>query len=105
VLGGKQADVQAGISKAAGIDAATVAQMMAMLAPLVLGALSRANKQTPPSTSVNDILTGATASLQQQAPGGGSLLTRILDRDNDGSAFDDVARMGASVLGSLMRGR
>ena len=104
VLGSNQSQVEAGIGRAAGIDAGTVAKVMAMLAPLVLGALSRANRQTPPTTNLNDILNSATGRMEQQAPSGG-LLSQILDRNHDGSAFDDVAKIGASVLGGLLRGR
>ena len=105
ILGGDQEQVESGIGRATGIDAAMVSKVMAMLAPLVLGALSRANQQTPPSTNITDILSGATGHMQAQAPGGGGLLSQILDRNHDGSAFDDIAQMGMSVLGSLMRGR
>lgn len=103
VLGGQGTQVEDGISRAAGIDSATVAKLMALLAPLVLGALSRANTQTPPTTSVSDILNGAAGRMQQA--GGGGVLAQILDQNHDGSAFDDVARIGVSVLGGLLRGR
>ena len=102
VLGNDQAQIEEGVSRASGISAATVGKLLVMLAPILLGALGRANKQTPPTTNIDDILNSATGKMQ--ASSGGGILSRILDRNGDGSAFDDVARIGASVLGGMLRG-
>lgn len=103
VLGGNQSNVQNGIGRATGLDPSAVGSLLSMLAPILMGALGRANQQTPPTTSINDILTGATSRLQPAQ--GGGILSQILDRNHDGSAFDDVAKMGMSVLGNLLGGR
>lgn len=115
ILGGERDQVENGIGKASGIDPATIGKLLVMVAPLVLGALSRANRQTPPTTSVNDILTGATGQMQRQGPGnvgGGDILTQILggggpsaSSGQGGGGLGDLASIGASVLGGLLRGR
>ena len=43
--------------------------------------------------------------MERDLPQEQSMLTRILDADGDGSAVDDIARMGMSVLGGLFGGR
>jgi len=45
VFGGRRGPVEQGVGKASGLDAAQVAQLMAMLAPIVMGVLGRM-KQT-----------------------------------------------------------
>jgi hypothetical protein len=45
ILGSKRDPVEQGVGKASGLDAAQVAQLMAMLAPIVMGVLGRMKKQ------------------------------------------------------------
>jgi hypothetical protein len=45
IFGGRRGSVEEGVGKASGLDAAQVAQLMAMLAPIVMGVLGRM-KQT-----------------------------------------------------------
>lgn len=45
ILGGRRGSVEEGVGKASGLDAAQVAQLLAMLAPIVMGVLGRM-KQT-----------------------------------------------------------
>ena len=99
VLGGRQQNVQERIGRASGLDAATVGQLLAMLAPIVLGALGRARQQG--DGDLGSILGGARAQVQRQAPQATDILSGILDANHDGSALDDVARMGIGLLGGL----
>jgi len=99
VLGSRQQNVQERIGRASGLDAAAVGQLLAMLAPIVLGALGRARQQG--DGDLGSILGGARAQVQRQAPQATDILSGILDANHDGSALDDVARMGISVLGGL----
>lgn len=41
IFGGRRGSVEEGVGKASGLDAAQVAQLMAMLAPIVMGVLGR----------------------------------------------------------------
>ena len=45
ILGSKRDPVEQGVGKASGLDAAQVAQLMAMLAPIIMGVLGRMKKQ------------------------------------------------------------
>lgn len=110
ILGGDRKQVESSIGRASGLDAATVGKLLVMLAPLILGALSRANQKTPPTTSINDILSGATGQMQQQSSGSGDILSQILGgggpgAGGQGGGMGDLASIGASVLGGLLRGR
>ena len=104
VLGARQGAVQAGISNATGMDGASVARLLAMLAPIVMGALGRTRQQGGADFGLTDILSGAAAHVGQSAPGGASLIEQMLDADHDGSVIDDVARMGSGLLGGLFGG-
>jgi hypothetical protein len=100
VLGGRQDATAASVGRASGLDAGQGAQLLAMLAPIVMAALSRAQQQSP-SADVGDVLGAAQSHLQQASPGGMGLVAQMLDSNHDGNVSDDVARMGIGLLGSL----
>ncbi len=101
VLGSRQDNVAASLGKSTGLDASQALRLLAMLAPLVMGAVGRAKRQAPTGGGgLADILGGATRQMDQTSPGLASSLGRMLDADGDGSPVDDLARMAGS-LGSL----
>jgi hypothetical protein len=94
VLGGRQQSVEAGLSQATGLDSRKTGQLLTMLAPLVMGALGRANRQKQlDSTGLSTLLTGEQEHLKESAPGVMGALSRFLDQDSDGSVMDDVSGM------------
>jgi hypothetical protein len=94
VLGGKKATVQTGLGQAAGLDPAKAGTLLAMLAPLVMGALGKAQREKGLDTGG---LAGMLGSEQQRAadaaPGVMGMLSSFLDRDHDGSVMDDIGGM------------
>ncbi|PKQ45580.1 DUF937 domain-containing protein [Confluentibacter flavum] len=96
VLGSKQQNVQMAISQKSGIDVNSVAQILKVAAPILLGVLgNQAKKQHVNSPSgleslLGGMLGGNSAKNEQ------SFLESILDADGDGSVIDDVTGM---VLG------
>jgi hypothetical protein len=110
VLGGKQQHVQNALSQKSGIDAGSVAQILKVAAPILMGVLgNQAKKQNVSNPSGLDgllggLLGGSSAKNEQ------SFLESILDADGDGSVIDDVAGMvlGGNKkkggLGSLLGG-
>lgn len=63
VFGSRRGDVENGVSRASGLDAAQVAQLLMMLAPIVMGALGRMKRQgRVDSSSLPDILQQSTGS-------------------------------------------
>ena len=97
VLGGKQQHVENALSQKSGIDAGSVAQILKVAAPILMGVLgNQAKKQNVNSSKgIEDLLgglIGGSSSNNEQ-----SFLESILDADGDGSSIiDDVAGM---VLG------
>lgn len=99
IFGGSTPRASAGLGQATGLDAGKAGQLLAMLAPLVLSALGRMNRQKGlDSGGLADVLGSAQA---QSGSGIGGMLTRILDRDGDGNAMDEIADMGGDLLGGL----
>jgi hypothetical protein len=96
VLGQKQQGVQQVISQKSGLDASSVANILQVAAPILMGVLGKQAKQNNVS-SQNDIsgllggMLGGNDTKNEQ-----SFLEKILDADGDGSVIDDVAGM---VLG------
>lgn len=96
VLGDKQSNVQNAISQKSGIDAGTIAQILKVAAPILMGILGSQAKQkniNSPS-GLEDMLDGLLKGNSPQNERG--FLESILDADGDGNVIDDVAGM---VLG------
>jgi len=104
ILGDKKGNAAESISKVSGIDTAKIMQLMATLAPVVLGMLGKAKAQPQVQQSSGgllDFIKGATQTVNQQ-PTNQSILTSFLDKDGDGSIIDDIAGMGMkSIFGKL----
>lgn len=97
VLGGKQHQVASTLGAKTGMDANSVAQILKVAAPILLGVLgSQAKKQQLNNAggleSLLGGMLGGSSNKNEQ-----SFLESILDADGDGSVIDDVAGM---VLGS-----
>jgi len=110
IFGGKRGTVESAVSRASGLDSGQVTQLLAMLAPLVLGALGKARRQTGSDAGgLGELLGGAVGSMQQQSPGIGGLVSGLLDADGDGSVVDDLLEKGlgggtGGALGGLLGG-
>ena len=102
VLGGQQGQVEQGISAASGLDMGKVGPLLAMLAPVVMGALGRSNQQAGGLDigSLAGLLGGAHQQMSSSSPILG-VLGGLLDRNHDGSALDDILGMA----GRMMSGR
>ena len=98
ILGGKEGTVENGIAQVTGLDKKTVAQLMTMAAPLVMGALAREKKEQ--NMNAQDMA----AMLQQERESTEKKLTGLaamLDMDGDGDVTDDLSVLGSSLLGSF----
>lgn len=106
VFGTRRVAVEQGLSQKTGLDAGSTAQLLAMLAPLVLGALGKTQRNSNLNPrDLSDLLGGERRTIERQAPDGLGVLGSLLDRDGDGSVADDVAKMGAGLLGRFLRRR
>jgi len=105
IFGGKRASVESALSRASGFDGTQISQLLAQLAPLVLGALAKARaSNAAPSAGaaagggLGDLLSGAMGQLHSSSSGLGGLLGGLLDADGDGSVADDI--LGKALGGS-----
>lgn len=106
VFGNRQAGVENSISQASGVDMASVAKIMAMAAPLIMGALGKAkNQMNLDPAGLSQMLGQERQAAQQAAPDMMDFFGKMLDSDGDGGSMDDLAKMGSSLLGGLFKGR
>ncbi len=96
VLGGKQQHVESALGAKAGMDAGSVAQILKVAAPILMGVLGKQSRQqnVNNSSGIEGLLGGLLGGNSKQQEQ--SFLESILDADGDGSVIDDVAGM---VLG------
>ena len=101
VLGGRQQNVENALSKQSGIDASSVAQIMQVAAPIVMGMLGKQTREgnVGGAGDLEGLLGGLVQGNSPQASEG--FLNAILDADGDGSVVDDVAGM---LLGGKKKG-
>ncbi len=94
VLGGSQNNVTSAISQKSGVDAGSVAQILKIAAPLLLGYLGKQKRQQNVSSTsgleglLGGLMGGGSSQNKQQ-----SMIESLLDGDGDGSVLDDVAGM------------
>jgi hypothetical protein len=91
ILGSKQPVVENALSQKSGIDAGSVAQILKVAAPILLGVLGKQAKQN--NVSDANGLSGLLGSMSGGGAKQQSLIESFLDADGDGSILDDVAGM------------
>jgi hypothetical protein len=99
IFGNRQGQVTEQISQQSGLGIGQVANLLMMLAPLVMGYLGR--KQTEQNLDAGG-LADLIGGHQQQAQSSGNpmmdLVSGFLDSDRDGSSMDDIASLAAKFM-------
>ena len=88
-----------------GLDAGTVAKLLSMLAPVVLGAIGRHQRQEKlDSDGLSQYLNQERESLHKADPKQASIFGKLLDQDGDAD-FDasDMMRLGSTMLGQMFK--
>lgn len=99
ILGGSQGQVAQQVSNQTGLNTGQVAQILMMLAPIVMGYLGKQKQeQNLDAGGLAGWLGGQQQQIQQQAPQSGGFLGNMLDRDGDGSSMDDIASMAMNYF-------
>jgi hypothetical protein len=106
ILGNSQGPVAQDVSRKSGLGVGQVAQILMMLAPIVMGYLGRQKQeQSIGADGLGGLLGGLLGGAQPQtqaAPSGGSVIgdlaSSVLDRDHDGSSLDDIASMAFNYI-------
>ncbi|MDQ3799169.1 MAG: DUF937 domain-containing protein [Acidobacteriota bacterium] len=97
VFGNNQGQVAEQISQRSGLSSGQVAQILMLLAPIVMGYLGRQKReQNLDAGGLSNWLGGQQQQIQN-APQGG-FLNSMLDRDGDGSSMDDIASMAMNYM-------
>ena len=106
VLGSRKEETAREISESSGLSLNKVLPLMATLAPILMGMLGKAKRQTNTDAgglggALMDMVTRSQANPRQQAPDLG-LAGTLLDQNGDGSVMDDILGMGTKMLGSYL---
>jgi hypothetical protein len=99
VFGSQQPAIQNNLAQATGMDQNSAGGLLETLAPLVMGAVGRTQQQEGLDASgLSNLLNQQQQQAQTNAPGAMSILSSMLDQNNDGSAMDDLQRMAAGFF-------
>lgn len=98
ILGGAQGQVAQDVSQKSGLQIGQVAQILMMLAPIVMGYLGKQKREENVGPEglggiLDGLLGGSNAQAAPQSAGGS-----MFDRDGDGSSMDDIASMAFDYL-------
>lgn len=101
ILGGNQQRAQDGLGQATGLGSGGAAQLLQLLAPIVMSFLAqRVNAGGLDAGGLGQALGREQAHAQQQGGLGGGLLGSLLDQDGDGQVgLGDLLKIGGSLLG------
>ena len=106
ILGNKRAGVQQVLGQKSGMDSSSVADILKVAAPILMGVLGKQAKQNNVSSSndLTGLLVGLLGGASQTGPvtNEQTFLEKMLDSDGDGSIIDDVAGM---VLNKASKGK
>lgn len=104
VFGDKQNQVAKNISKQSGLSTGNVLQILATLAPIVMGFLGK-EKQTNNinQNGISGLLGGLLGGMQQTNGTELSMIEQMLDSNGDGSIMDEAMDLGSKLLGGFFK--
>lgn len=100
ILGNKQNNAQRALGQSTGLDDNQSADLMKMLAPVVMGQLGQTKQQQGLDASGLADLLGQERQVADERLGG---MAGLLDMDGDGDVTDDMLKLGSSLLGGLFK--
>lgn len=104
VLGNRQGAVEQQLAGSTGMDLSVITKLLPMLAPLVMGYLSKQKKDNAlDQAGLGSMLSSERKAVEAKQPGLGGLAS-ILDANNDGSVMDDVMKMATGAAGGGAKG-
>jgi hypothetical protein len=103
ILGSNQGQVAQEVSNKSGLGLGQVAQILMMLAPIVMGYLGQQKQQqNVGADGLGGLLGGLLGGAQPQQQSSGNAMidmaSNMLDSDRDGSALDDIASMAMNYM-------
>ncbi|MCB1605646.1 MAG: DUF937 domain-containing protein [Xanthomonadales bacterium] len=105
ILGNRTPQAANGVGRAAGLDMGQAAQLMAMLAPMVMAALGKVTQSRQLDPGGLASVLGQESERVGAAPRQqGGILDSLLDADGDGDVdASDLLSRGASIFGAFMK--
>lgn len=105
IFGGRQNQANRGLGQTTGLGTQNAAQLLAMLAPIVMAVMARMRQQQGLGHGdVGRILGGDVQRSQQGGGLVGGLMGAVLDRDGDGDVdLSDVMAAGGGLIGAMRR--
>lgn len=101
IFGGRRDQAAQGLGQTSGLGASGAGQLLAMLAPLVLGVLGRMNNSEGMTSNGLSGVLGQEAQRSQQT-GIGGLLSSVFDSDGDGqSDLGGILKAGEGLFGAF----
>ncbi|HSB09117.1 MAG TPA: DUF937 domain-containing protein [Blastocatellia bacterium] len=101
VFGDRRGSVENGLAQSTGLDPSAAGSLLETVAPLVMGALGKTQKeQGLDADSLSAFLGGQHQQAQQTSPDLMGMLGGLLDSNKDGSVLDDVTRIAGKFFGS-----
>lgn len=100
IFGGNQDVVAQGVGTTTGMGTAQSQQLLAMLAPIVMGMLGSAKRSGGlDAGGLASMLGQERHAMGQQSGGALGSLMQMIDRDGDGSVVDDIGGMLGKMMG------
>ena len=99
LLGKRQLEAAQIISQMSGLDIFKSGVLMQLIAPVIMGVVGQKQKSNGLDLGgLAKILMGGGQQKSSQSSVAGGLLSKLLDRDGDGSMMDDLLKMGMQIL-------
>ncbi len=106
VLGGRRGAAEEQVARSSGISLEGAGRLLAILAPILLGLLGRNQRSGGLDVGgLAGLLGRERDAAAERSPDLFGMLGSVLDTNRDGSMLDDAARLGAGLLGGLLKGR
>lgn len=104
ILGGNTQNVENALSNNTGVNTGQAAQILQILAPIVLKALgNQTQQQGLNANGLASLLNMFTQQYQKEAPKNQSIISQLLDQNGDGNVADDAVKIGMGFLGKLFK--
>jgi hypothetical protein len=100
VLGDRQDAAKGALAQVSGMNAGSAGQLLTMLAPIVMGALGRAQRQQGlDARGLGAMLQGEHQDLHKTAPEAMGLVTQLLGQQGGESALNEIGGMVGKLFG------
>ena len=100
LLGARQPLAEEAVSNSSGLDRQRTAQLLMILAPIVMGMIGRARQQKNlDAPGLAGMLGQEHERLAQTSPGLMGLATRLFDKDGDGSITNELSGIAGKLFG------